>query len=55
MSTGCGVGVGFRGGNFGMPEDNTEVSWVSGISDGTVGISVSEGSVEVSGSVGVMG
>ena len=55
MSTGCGVGAGFRGGNLGMLEDNSEVSWVSGISDGSVGVSVSDSSVEVSGSVGVMG
>ena len=38
-----------------MLEDNSEVSWGLGISDGTVGVSVSDSSVEVSGSVGVTG
>ena len=55
MSTGCDVGAGFRGGNLGALEDSSKVSWVSGIFDGTVGSSVSDSSVEVSGSEGVTG
>ena len=46
---------GFHGGNLVRFEDDSEVHWISGFSDGTMGIAVSDGALGIWGNVCPMG